>query len=214
MKKVIGVVTLATIAVLPRVTTTAASGSPTIDAFLSPPYPQELVAAKKADRIAWWSYERGLRNVFTAAGPEFRPLRVTNFLADHGVEISDLQISDDGSIITLVRGRQPNREGWVGYPTSAAKGADRTGWAATTSPAGGVWKIGEGTTPALSPSGHTVVFAKDGQIYQYAVARPSLSAEAPPVQNVPKPRATPIGLIRAWGTNGNPVWSPDGTKVA
>ena len=41
----------------------------TIEQVLSPAFPFELVSAKKADRIAWIAYERGQRNVFTAAAP-------------------------------------------------------------------------------------------------------------------------------------------------
>ena len=36
-----------------------------------PGYPTEMVAAQKAERIAWTAYEHGLRNVYTAAAPEF-----------------------------------------------------------------------------------------------------------------------------------------------
>src|SRR4051812_543339 len=60
--------------------------SPTMAQFMSAGFPQELVAAKKADRIAWLSNDRGLRNVFTAAAPAFRPVRVTAFLDDNGVD--------------------------------------------------------------------------------------------------------------------------------
>jgi dipeptidyl-peptidase-4 len=137
MKKVIGVVALASLAVIPRAVETAAT-SPTIDAFLSPAYPQDLVSAKKADRIAWWTYERGQRNVFTAAAPDFKPVALTHFKDDNGVEIGDLEISDDGRVVTFVRGTQPNREGWIANPTSDARGADRTVWAVLTS-GGGAW---------------------------------------------------------------------------
>ena len=47
-------------------------------------------------------------------------------------------------------------------------GAERTLWAARTS-GGGAWKLGTVTTPALSPDGTTVAYAKDGQIYAYEV---------------------------------------------
>ncbi|RPJ74653.1 MAG: hypothetical protein EHM24_05690, partial [Acidobacteria bacterium] len=43
--------------------------APTIEQYLRPGVPYELVAAKKADRIAWIAYEAGARNVYTAAAP-------------------------------------------------------------------------------------------------------------------------------------------------
>src|SRR5262245_57606517 len=86
MMRTILALTIAVAVLMPRTVATAPSNArPTIDRFLSPAYPQELVSAKKADRIAWWSYERGRRNVFTAAAPDFHPVRLTNFGEDNGV---------------------------------------------------------------------------------------------------------------------------------
>ena len=177
----------------------------TIDAFLSPGYPTEIASAKKVDRIAWTAYERGRRNVYTAAAPAFTPVRLTSFTKDDGVELSDIAISDDGAVVTFVRGTAPNREGWVANPTSNPAGADRSVWAARTA-GGPAWKIGEVTTPALSPDGKSVVFARDGQIFRYDTAQSSGSS--------PHPLASKAPLIKAWGTNREPVWSPDATKIA
>ena len=146
MKRIAAVVMLAAglaaAAVVPRAAT--ATG-PTIDRFLSPAYPQELVSAKKADRIAWWAYERGQRNVYTAAAPDFRPARLTQFPDDNGVEISDVNISNDGAIVTFVRGVGPNREGWPANPTSDPGGGARTIWAVRTT-GGAAWKLGDAVT--------------------------------------------------------------------
>ena len=214
MKRLVSAVALLLVTASPRPAT-----GPTIDQFLSPAYPQDLVAAKRADRIAWWSYERGQRNVYTAAAPDFRPVRLTQFLDDNGVEISDVNISDDGSVVTFVRGVGPNRAGWDANPTSDPHGATRTIWAVRTA-GGAAWTLGEGTTPEPSPDGRTVLFAKDGQIYAYQVrplTDPAAASHAPFTGDATKhsaavPDGTP--LIKAWGTNGNMIWSPDGTKVA
>ena len=132
----------------PRGASTAGPSSPTIEQFLAPGTPIEIVAAKKAERIAWTAYEHGLRNVYTAAAPAFAPVRLTNVTKDDGIELSDISISDDGTVVTFVRGTQPNRDGWVANPTANPAGAQRTIWAARTT-GGGAWKLGEGTTPAL-----------------------------------------------------------------
>ena len=78
---------------------------PTIAQFLKPGLPIELVSARKVDRIAWIWYEAGLRNVFTAAGPAFTPVRATSFMKDDGTDLTTLRISDDGSD-DRVRARQ------------------------------------------------------------------------------------------------------------
>jgi len=199
MKRAVVVLVLSLVALSPRGASTAGPSSPTIEQFLAPGTPTEVVAARKAERIAWTAYEHGLRNVYTAAAPDFAPVRLTGVTKDDGIELSDISVSDDGAVVVFVRGTQPNRDGWVANPTADPAGAQRTIWAARTA-GGGAWKLGEGTTPALSPDGGTVLFARDGQIYRYAVARPALHPTTP--------------YIKAWGTNGTPVWSPDGAQFA
>jgi dipeptidyl aminopeptidase/acylaminoacyl peptidase len=196
-------------------TPAAATAPPTIEQFLAPGTPIEIASAKKTDRIAWTAYEHGLRNVYTAAAPRFTPVKLTTVTKDDGVELSDLSIADDGSVVVFVRGTQPNRDGWVANPTADPAGAQRTIWAARTS-GGAAWKLGEGTTPALSPDGRNVLFAKDGQIYRYEV-RPkpdgtrtaTVAAKSPAVSSTGR-----IPFVKAWGANSTPVWSPDSTRFA
>jgi dipeptidyl-peptidase 4 len=177
---------------------------PSMAQFISPGYPASLVSAKKADRVAWVVLDAGKRNVYTAAAPDFRPVRLTAFLDDNGVDTSDPSISDDGSVVVFVRGHSLNRDGWGANPTSSPDGPERAAWAVRTA-GGPAWRLGEVTNPVLSPDGRYVAFVKDGQIYAYAVNRgPALSA----IDKGEKP------LIRALGTNSNPRWSPDGSKLA
>jgi len=178
--------------------------APTIEQYLRPGVPYELVAAKKADRIAWIAYEAGARNVYTAAAPGFRPVNLTRFTGDNGIDLTGLNISDDGAVVTFVRGHAPNRDGWVANPSSDPKGAERAVWAARTAE-GGAWRLGETTTPVLSPDGRFVAFAKDGQIFRLPVTR------VPPANGIDKGEQP---LVKAWGSNAGPVWSPDGTKLA
>ena len=179
-----------------------AQSAATIDDFLAPAYPFELVAAKKADRIAWLAYERGRRNVYTASALDFRPVRITRHEKDDGIDLTSLAISDDGSTIVFVRGHAPNRDGWVANPASSADGAQRTIWAAR---GGVVWQMAEGGSPVLSPDGRSVLYIKDNQIYR---ARVTQAPAATPVDRGEKP------FITAFGENGSPRWSPDGSRIA
>ena len=183
----------------------AANGAPTIAAILKPGLPLELVSAKKADRIAWISYEEGKRNVFTAVGPAFKPVRVTSFLKDDGIDLTQVRVSDDGSTIAFVRGHAANSVGWVANPNGDPNGADRTIWAARTAVPGSARRIAEGQNPEVSPDGQFVLYMKDGQIYRARVTAPAAptaidKGEAP--------------FIKAWGANSGPRWSPDGTRIA
>ena len=97
----------------------------TIEQVLSPAYPFELVSARKADRIAWIAYERGMRNVYTATAPAFTPVRLTNFMKDDGVDLTDVELSDDGTVAVFVRGSAANRDDWIANPSHDPDGGER-----------------------------------------------------------------------------------------
>ena len=179
-----------------------------IDDYIGPGYPFELVSAKKADRIAWLAFERGSRNVYTAAAPTFTPVRVTRHLEDDGIDLTNLSISDDGTTVVFVRGHTTNRAGWVANPTSNPDGATRTIWAALTT-GGPSWKLADGGNPVLSPDGRAALYIKENQIYRAAVSPPATAGAANRSAS-----ATDKPFITAWGSNRDPVWSPDGSRIA
>jgi dipeptidyl-peptidase 4 len=177
---------------------------PTIEQFLSPAYPSELTSARKADRLAWVSYDQGKRNVFTAAAPAYQPVRLTSFLKDDGTDLTDPVLSDDGSVVVFVRGHTPNREGWIANPSSSPDGAERAIWAVRTM-GGPAFRLAEGTAPELAPDGSSVLFVKEGQIYR---------ARVTPVRPAAAMDRGEEPFIKAWGTNTAPRWSPDGKRIA
>ncbi|MEZ4416994.1 MAG: prolyl oligopeptidase family serine peptidase [Gemmatimonadota bacterium] len=175
-----------------------------IDDILSPGYPVEIVSARAAERIAWIEFERGMRNVYTAAAPDFVPQRLTDYMADDGHDLTTLRISDDGSVVTFLRGHTPNREGWIANPASDPLGAERAIWAASTS-GGRSWRVVEAWNAALSPDGRWVAFDREGAVYR-APVNPGLSD--PDALDATPP------LFSVFGDNGQPVWSPDSRKIA
>src|ERR1700760_2284570 len=118
----------------------APPAGPSYRDFLSPASPQEVVAARKVDRIAWVDYAEGKRNAYTAVGPLFAPVRLTNFMKDDGIMMSAIRISDDGSTVVFLRGEAPNRAGWAPNPTADPNGPEHAIWAARTS-GGGAWRV-------------------------------------------------------------------------
>ena len=144
-----------------------------IASILKPGLPLELVSAKKADRIAWISYEEGKRNVFTAAAPTFAVVRATSFLKDDGVDLTGLQISDDGSTLVFVRGHAMNNVGWVANPGGDPNGTERAIWAVKVATPGAAKRLAEGSSPEVAPDGSSVVYMKDGQIYRARIGVPA-----------------------------------------
>ncbi len=185
--------------------TASAQGKPTVEQFMSAASPLELVSARKADRVAWMTYEKGMRNVYTAAAPNFRPVRLTRFLEDDGIDLTDVRISDDGSTVVFVRGSAPNRAGWIANPSHDPDGGEQAIWGVKTVGGTPAFKIVVGGAPELSPDGSMVAYVKDGQIYRSVVRR---AAVRDSVDLGVKP------LIKAWGQQRNPRWSPDGSRLA
>lgn len=178
-------------------------GTFTLEQVLSAPYPMNLVSAKKADRIAWVFYIKGERNIWTAAGPDYKLVNLTGYVKDEVFEIPDVEITDDGSIVVYVRGGNPNSQGWVTNPKSDPDGVEQAIWAVKTT-GGKPWKVALGNNTSLSPDGMWVLFVMEGQIY-----RVSLQESDSPL-SAPKPEQ----LFKAAGRNSNPTWSPDSKQVA
>jgi dipeptidyl-peptidase-4 len=179
--------------------------TPFYQRMLSPASPQEVVAARKVDRVAWIDYAEGKRNAYTAAAPLFVPTRLTNFTKDDGIMMSQVRISDDGSTVVFLRGEAPNREGWAPNASADPNGPEHAIWAARTSGNGGAWRVVDATNPELAPDGSAILFVKDGQIF-----RAKLTAVKPPSEIDRGEKA----FIKEWGVQSNPKWSPDGRKIA
>jgi dipeptidyl aminopeptidase/acylaminoacyl peptidase len=174
----------------------------TLKHVLSYPYPVELKASRTGARVAWIDVRRGVRNVWAAEGPSWNPRRVTDNDADDGLELTQLQFSDDGRRLVWVRGgdHDANWPSPGGVEPNPALGPEKIAIQifGADFEKGKPRKLAEGDFPAISPNGERVAFVKDHQAW-------SIPFEG-------KKEAEALFFCR--GETGSLVWSPDGKRLA
>ncbi len=126
------------------------------------------MAAEHADAIAWVRNLDGVRNIWLARGPEFRPQQVTQYTRDDGVELTQLTFSPDGTYLVFVRGGDHDAN-WTAEGNLEPNPALSSGQPAVT-----IWQVSkpgraprmlaEGDHPVISAHGQ-LAFTKDGQVW-------------------------------------------------
>jgi dipeptidyl aminopeptidase/acylaminoacyl peptidase len=172
----------------------------TFEQVRSYPFPNELTAAESGSRIAWAFDERGARNIYVAEGPDFTPRRLTNYMEDDGQELTSISISPDGQRVVYVRGGD-HGSNWDDHePVNVLTSPEPPKVEIFSVPfdGGEPTVLGDGEEPVISPHPYRVTFTKGGQIWTVPIDG---SAEAE-------------RLFSARGSNGDPHWSPDGTRLA
>ena len=174
------------------------SQSFTVKSVLSYPFPSELTAAAKGNKLAWTMNEQGKRNIYVAEGPSFKPIKITDYNYDDGQELTSLTISDDGKWIVFVRGGDHSARD--GSPVNAASlpTAPKIQIMSVPFLGGKINTIGEGDNPLISPNSTQVIFTRGGQLMTAAIDAIT------PAKN----------LFYAKGSNGSASFSPDGSKIA
>jgi len=187
------------------VTITAASYSQRADtlfslqAVRSAPFPSELTTAPTGSRIAWVFNENGRRNIWVAEAPQWQAKKITAYDTDDGQEITSLTFTRDGSRLVYVRGGDhgSNWDDHVTVNTQSLITAPKVQILSVPFQGGETKVLGDGEEPVISSSG-IVAFHKGGQIW-----------------TVPADGSTTASqLFTARGSNTDPVWSPDGTRLA
>ncbi|MET0244047.1 MAG: prolyl oligopeptidase family serine peptidase [Flavitalea sp.] len=169
-----------------------------MDAVTSYPFPSELTSNPAASKIAVAINEKGKRNIYVAEGPAYALRKLTSYDEDEGLEITGIKITPDGSSVVYVRG---------GDHGAYDESMPRNPSGKTTAPrvqifvipfAGGKpVLIDDGDYPSIHPSGNTVAYIKNDQVWSASL------------KGVPKP----LRLFYARGSSDAIEWSPDGSKM-
>ncbi|MFZ1524970.1 MAG: prolyl oligopeptidase family serine peptidase [Saprospiraceae bacterium] len=165
--------------------------------LLSVPFPSNLIGSGDGNTITWVFNDKGERNIFIAKAPDFEAKNLTSFVGDEGLEISNLQLSKNGSHLVFVRGNAPNSKGEPANPAQLMTSADRMIWIADLV-TDSLQKIGNGTSPAFSPDGSKLIYLNKGEVWQSPVGK--------------KPETVKLFFLR--GGVQSLRWSPDGSKIA
>ncbi|MEO6446361.1 MAG: hypothetical protein ABIZ91_15485, partial [Gemmatimonadaceae bacterium] len=166
----------------------------------SNPFPNELNAAAKANRIVWAFNERGRRNLWVAEGPEFVARQLTQYGQDDGQELTSVQLTADGRFVVYVRGGDHGSNFDDELPVNPMAMPTPTKVQVWVVPfeGGAPRSLGEGDAPVVSPAGDQVAFQRGNQLWLAPV-----EGAAPAKQ-----------LFTARGSNGSAKWSPSGDRLA
>ena len=172
----------------------------TFEQVASYPFPNQLTTAARSDRIAWTFNEQGRRNIWVAEGPAFAARPLTRYDRDDGQELTSVSLSGDGKWVVYVRGGDHGANWEDGLPVNVETAAipPKVQMWAVPFDGGEPRLLGEGDAPVVSPKGDVVAFEKDRQVWIVPI-----DGRQP---------ATPVVSVR--GSNGDVVWSPDGSRFA
>jgi dipeptidyl aminopeptidase/acylaminoacyl peptidase len=171
-------------------------GAATLDQYLGAPFASEMHAFPGGGRVVWILNERGARNLWGAAAPDYKGQRLTSYKDDDGQDLGMIQWAPDGRSVVYVRGGNLEQIGQANpNPRSLAQMPDQSIWVVSEG-AAGPKKIAEGHSPAVSKDGH-IAFVRATQIWMT-----NLDGEKP------------VEVVHTRGVSQNLRWSPDGSELA
>jgi Tol biopolymer transport system component len=173
----------------------ADSAAASIDQYLSAPFASELTVAPGGGKIAWILDERGARNLWVAAAPDYKGRRLTSYTEDDGQDLGDVAWSADGGFLVYTRGGDLETNGDNPNPRNLPKTPEQAVYAIPFA-GGSPSKLGDGRGPAVSRDGR-VAFLKNGQIWMTTLDGMNTSE-----------------AVHTKASSSELLWSPDGSVLA
>ncbi|MDQ8154334.1 MAG: prolyl oligopeptidase family serine peptidase, partial [Gemmatimonadota bacterium] len=167
-----------------------------VELLMSAPYPGSLSAAPTGGLVAWVLNDKGVRNIWVAAPPEYRGRKLTAYTQADGQELGALTWSKDAGTLYYTRGQGPNRAGENPNPTSDPAGAEMALWRVAVA-GGAPVRVGPAASLTISPDGGTLAYVRRGAIW----TEPA-DGSKPAVQ---------VATIR--GAIGSLAWGPEGGRI-
>lgn len=174
----------------------AQQGEIPIEKLMSAPYPAGLSASPSGGLVAWVLNDKGVRNIWVAAPPDYTGRKLTSYTKADGQELGGIAWSKDASTLFYTRGQGPNRAGESPNPTSDPAGAEMALWRVPV--AGGTpTRVGPASSLAISPDGKMMAFVRRGAIWTGPVDESKPAAQ--------------VATVR--GAIGGLAWSPEGGRL-
>jgi dipeptidyl aminopeptidase/acylaminoacyl peptidase len=170
-------------------------GAEAIERYLSAPFASDLIAAPSGGKVAWILDERGARNIWVAAAPDYKGRRLTAYKDDDGQDLGDIAWSTDGRYVVYVRGGDLETNGDIPNPRNLPQTPEQAVYAIPFE-GGAPIKLSDGRGPAVSADGH-VAFVKGGQLWMTALDG-----------------AKPVEAVHTKASSYELQWSPDGAALA
>ncbi len=164
------------------------------------PFANELTSAEHAEVIAWVRIEGGVRNIWLARAPDFRPVQLTRYTEDDGQELTHLTFAPDGRTLGYVRGGDHDAnwpaEGHLAPdPASSPEEPVMAIWSVPLT-GGAPTRLAPGDAPAIS-SRNEPAYIKDDQVWSVSLTG-----------------GKPARMFFDRGKDSALHWSPDGQRLA